>query len=272
MKAHDYAVSVTWQGDTRSYASYSREFRAVAPGKAAVVGSADPSFRGDRQLLNPEEMLVMSLSSCHMLSYLALCALQNIRVLAYRDRATARMVADRDGGRFEVVTLQPQVVIAEGSDLAAAQALHERAHASCYIASSVNFPVRHDATVVIGRVDAPVPRADLAVRLPDRPGALAELGDRLGKAGVSLEGGGGFAGVVHFLVSDPDRAVEALRDLEPVVRDVIALRLDQETPGQLGAVARKLGDAGVNIECVYSDHDHQLILVVDDAAKARAAL
>lgn len=268
MKAHDYAVSVTWQGDTKSYASYSREFRAVAPGKAAVVGSADPSFRGDRQLLNPEELLVMSLSSCHMLSYLALCALQKIRVLSYSDRATGRMVAGRDGGRFEAVMLHPQVVIAEGSDLAAAQALHEQAHASCYIASSVNFPVHHDASVVIGTVEAPPPRVDLAVRLADRPGALAELGERLGNAGVSLEGGGGFDGVVHFLVRDS----AAIRELDAVVRDVLTVRLDQETPGQLGAIARRLGDAGVNIECVYSDHDHQLILVVDDAERARAAL
>lgn len=150
MKAHDYAVSVTWEGDTGGgYAAYARQFTAVVPGKAALIGSADPSFRGDRQLLNPEELLVMSLSSCHLLSYLALCALQKIRVLSYADAATGQMVADRDGGRFASVTLHPRVVIADAKDLAQAQALHAQAHASCYIASSVNFPVEHEATVVV---------------------------------------------------------------------------------------------------------------------------
>jgi len=155
MKAHEYVVSLTWDGNTgrgtESYAAYSRQFSAGVPGKAQVIGSADPSFRGDPTLLNPEELLVMSLSSCHMLSYLALCALRKIRVVAYRDQATGLMRADKDGGRFEEVVLHPHVVIADETQLAAAQELHEQAHASCYIASSVNFAVRHDATVVVGQ-------------------------------------------------------------------------------------------------------------------------
>ena len=279
MKAHDYEVALAWEGNTgrgtADYAAYSRQFRAVSPGKPALVGSADPSFRGDRQLVNPEELLVMSLASCHMLSYLALCALRKIRVVDYRDRATGRMRADKDGGRFEEVVLHPHVVIEDEAQLADARALHEQAHASCYIASSVDFPVRHDATVTVGAVTLPAKRKDLAARLPDRPGALGELGDVLGRAGVSLEGGGGFAGVVHFLVRDAEVATAALRaaGIEVLgVRDVLELRLDQETPGQLGAVARVLGTAGVNIECVYSDHDHKLILVVADLAAARAAM
>ncbi|HEY4238333.1 MAG TPA: OsmC family protein [Kofleriaceae bacterium] len=276
MKAHEYAVAVTWEGNTgrgtADYAAYSREFRAAARGKAAVVGSADPAFRGDRRLVNPEEMLVMSLATCHMLSYLALCALRKIRVVAYTDAATGRMAADRSGGRFEAVGLRPQVVIAEGDDIEAARTLHEDAHAACYIASSVSFPVTCEATVSYGTAPARAPRRDLAVKLTDRPGALAEFGELLGNAGVSLEGGGGFGGEVHFLVSDPEKASEALRGFEPVVRDVIACRLDQEKPGQLGSLAKALGDAGVNIETIYSDHDHQLILVVDDAEKAREAI
>lgn len=153
MKSHEYAVALTWEGNTgqgtASYAAYSRQFRAVAEGKAAVIGSADPAYRGDGTLLNPEELLVMSLSSCHMLSYLALCALRGIRVVAYTDRATGRMSADREGGRFDEVTLHPEVVLADDAHLSAARELHEAAHASCYIASSVNFPVRHDATVTV---------------------------------------------------------------------------------------------------------------------------
>jgi organic hydroperoxide reductase OsmC/OhrA len=154
MKSHEYAVALTWEGNTgrgtESYAAYSREFRAVVPGKAAVVGSADPTFRGDSTLLNPEELLVMSLSSCHMLSYLALCALRKLRVVAYRDDATGLMRADNEGGRFEEVVLHPHVVIADPAHIELARSLHEQAHSSCYIASSVNFSVRHQATVVVG--------------------------------------------------------------------------------------------------------------------------
>lgn len=122
-------------------------------------------------------------------------------------------------------------------------------------------------------------RYDLAVQLPDRPGALAELGEALGAAGVSLEGGGGFTvgdhALVHFLVEDGARGAAALRERGLVVvgvSEVIEVRLAQAVPGQLGMLARRMADAGVNIECVYSDHDHQLILVVDDAvAAARVA-
>ncbi|MFT3695743.1 MAG: OsmC family protein [Kofleriaceae bacterium] len=279
MKAHEYSLSLAWEGNTgrgtADYAAYSRQFRAASPGKAAVIGSADPSFRGNKQLTNPEELLVMSLSSCHMLSYLALCALRKIRVLAYHDTATGRMVADKDGGKFEEVTLHPHVVIHEGDDLEAARALHEPAHASCYIASSVNFPVHHDATVIHGTAVLPAPRVDLAARLPDHPGALAEFGEVLGRAGVSLEGGGGFGGVVHFLVGDGEAGAAALRaaNIEVLgVREIVELRLDQGKPGQLGSLTRALGNAGINIECVYSDHDHQLILVVDNPEAARSAI
>jgi organic hydroperoxide reductase OsmC/OhrA len=279
MKAHDYAVALTWEGNlgrgTADYAAYSRQFRAAAAGKAAVTGSADPTFRGDRKLVNPEDLLVMSLASCHMLAYLALCALRKIRVVAYRDQATGRMMADKDGGRFEEVVLHPHVTIADEAQLEVARELHDQAHASCFIASSVNFPVRHAATVIAGTASAATKRSDLAARLPDRPGALAQLGEVLGRAGVSLEGGGGFGGVVHFLVRDAEVAAAALRGagIEVLgVRDIIELRLDQDKSGQLGSIARALGDAGVNIECVYSDHDHQLILVVDDVETASRAI
>lgn len=119
-------------------------------------------------------------------------------------------------------------------------------------------------------------RQDLAVVLRDQPGALAELGEVLGSAGISLEGGGGFTvgdhALVHFLVDDGPGAAAALRahGISVVgVRDVIQVRLAQAVPGQLGRLARRMAEAGVNIECVYSDHDHQLVLVVDDEAAAR---
>jgi hypothetical protein len=117
---------------------------------------------------------------------------------------------------------------------------------------------------------------DLAVRLPHRPGALAELGEALGAAGVSIEGGGAFVvdgtGVAHFLVDDALRARQALDAAGiPLVaeREVLVQRLDQETPGQLGAICRRMAEAGVNIEVLYSDHANQLILVVDDLERGR---
>jgi hypothetical protein len=113
---------------------------------------------------------------------------------------------------------------------------------------------------------------DLAMLLEDRPGALAELGEALARAGVSIEGGGVFAGVAHFLFQDGTAAREALEAASiPVIResDVVVQRLSQSEPGQLGKFARRMADAGVNIEVQYSDHDHQLILVVDDLARGR---
>jgi organic hydroperoxide reductase OsmC/OhrA len=143
-RVHDYRLALHWDSPgqgTVDYRSYSRQFRVEMSGKPDLLGSADPHFRGDAQLYNPEELLVIALSSCHMLSYLALCALKRVRVLAYIDEAHGRMVEHGNGGRFEEVTLRPRVTIAADSDLALARSLHHDAHESCYIASSVNFPV-----------------------------------------------------------------------------------------------------------------------------------
>jgi organic hydroperoxide reductase OsmC/OhrA len=260
---HAYRLALRWDSaddGTIDYRSYSRRWIARVEGKPDLIGSADASFRGDPSIYNPEDLLVASLSSCHLLSYLALCARKQVRVIAYTDDARGRMVTSGGGGRFAEVVLRPHVTIAAG-DLELARALHHDAHQACFIAASVNFPVTVEPTVVA----APV-RRDLAVRLPDRPGVLATFGEALGAAGISLEGGGGFAGVVHFLVEDADRAAAAARDagLEVLaIRDVLVTRLRQDQPGQLGAIARALADAGVNIDCVYSDHDGQLVLCVD---------
>jgi hypothetical protein len=117
---------------------------------------------------------------------------------------------------------------------------------------------------------------DLAILLDHRPGALAELGTALGQAGVSIEGGGAWVvegrGVAHFLFADATAAAEALEAAGIEVKDareVIVLRLQQGVPGQLGALTRRMADAGVNIEVLYSDHNNQLILVVDDLARGR---
>lgn len=117
---------------------------------------------------------------------------------------------------------------------------------------------------------------DLALTLTDRPGALAVMGEALGSAGVSVEGGGAWVvdgrGVAHFLVADAAAARAALRHAGITVdsvREVIIQRLAQDVPGQLGKLTRRMADAGVNIEVLYSDHDNQLVLVVDDHAKGR---
>jgi hypothetical protein len=118
---------------------------------------------------------------------------------------------------------------------------------------------------------------DLAIALEDRPGALAEMGEALGRARVSIEGGGawvvGGRGVAHFLFADgaaARRALEAAGIRVLAQRDVLVQRLKQGAPGQLGLLTRRMAEAGVNIEVLYSDHDHQLILVVDDVAGGRA--
>ena len=118
---------------------------------------------------------------------------------------------------------------------------------------------------------------DLAIRLENRPGAIAEMGEALGKAGVSVEGGGGFVfdgkAIAHFLFEDAAAARQALEENGIEVledREVLVQKLNQEQPGQLGKISRLMAEAGVNIEVIYSDHQNQLILVVDDLEKGRA--
>jgi hypothetical protein len=118
---------------------------------------------------------------------------------------------------------------------------------------------------------------DLAIQLDDRPGALADMGEALGRAGVSIEGGGAWVvdgrGVAHFLFEDgaaARQALEATGIRVLAVREVVVQRLHQGVPGQLGRLTRRMGEAGVNIEALYSDHEHRLILVVDDPPKAQA--
>ena len=145
---HHYEVSVTWTGNrgtgTSDYRAYSRNYEVAADGKAAIAGSSDPAFRGDVERWNPEELLLASLSSCHQLWYLHLCADAGLVVTAYRDEAHGVMRTEGSvgGGYFTEVTLRPTVTFATAADLALAKELHREAHKRCFIASSVNFPVR----------------------------------------------------------------------------------------------------------------------------------
>lgn len=145
---HHYTAHLIWDGNrgdgTSSYATYGREHRLLVPGKPEIQATADAAFRGDAAKLNPEDLLVAALSSCHMLTYLALCARGKINVLAYEDEATGTMKEDgKGGGRFAEVVLRPRVTIADAADVERATALHERAHELCYIANSCNFPIHH---------------------------------------------------------------------------------------------------------------------------------
>ena len=150
-KEHHYRTHLIWtgaaSGPTASYDSYSRDYTIEIEGKPSFTGSADPTFRGDPALHNPEDLLVMALSACHMLSYLAECARAGIRVLSYSDEASGTMSWLDGKVRFKDVFLHPRVVIAEGGDLNKALELHHKAHEGCFIASSVSFPVRHEAAV-----------------------------------------------------------------------------------------------------------------------------
>lgn len=151
MSAHHYAARLVWtgarQGPTTTYQSYSREYEFQCNGKAAISGSADPLYRGDPTLYNPEELVVAALSSCHLLSYLAECARGGVHVVSYEDDATGVMAVKDGKMRIVEVVLRPKVRIARGCDLERARGLHEKAHEECFIASSVNFPVRHEESV-----------------------------------------------------------------------------------------------------------------------------
>ncbi len=146
MKEHQYKVNVVWTGNTgegtRNYRSYSRNHVISAGNKPEIPASSDPNFRGDPARYNPEELFVSTLSTCHMLWYLHLCATNKITVLAYEDSPAGVMAENEDGsGEFLHVRLNPRITIAMGDNLDRARQLHHEAHRFCFIANSVKFPV-----------------------------------------------------------------------------------------------------------------------------------
>jgi organic hydroperoxide reductase OsmC/OhrA len=152
-REHRYRIAVDWTGNlgtgTSSYRAYGRNHEICADGKSAPIpGSSDPHFRGDASRYNPEELLVASLSACHMLWFLHLCADRGIVVTGYRDEAEGTMAEHADGsGEFVKVVLKPYVTLADPSREPELKELHDKAHHFCAMARSVNFPVECQAAV-----------------------------------------------------------------------------------------------------------------------------
>jgi organic hydroperoxide reductase OsmC/OhrA len=157
-KTHSYELSMRWTGNlgpgTISYRGYDRDHEVVWGDKPTIAGSSDPAFRGDPKRWSPEELLVATLSQCHMLWYLHLAAVAGVVVTSYVDLPVGSMTEEDDGsGQFNKVTLRPIVTIANDEQRDLAEALHHDAHGKCFIARSVNFPVMHRVTI---RSDAEV--------------------------------------------------------------------------------------------------------------------
>ncbi|MCK0715932.1 OsmC family protein [Chromohalobacter sarecensis] len=143
---HDYSATVVWTGNsgegTKNYRAFSGDHEITCGSKPTIFGSSDPEFLGDSSRYNPEELLLSSLSACHMLWYLHLCANAGVTVSEYVDNAIGRMIETTNGsGYFESVTLKPSIQIGKTDDHELAKALHDKAHSFCFIANSVNFEV-----------------------------------------------------------------------------------------------------------------------------------
>ena len=168
---HDYKARLVWDGNlgdgTTSYKGYGRKYRVQFDGKPDLPGSADTIFRGDANLYNPEDLFVASLSSCHLLTYPALCPRAKISVVAYEDDASGTLVLRPDGGgKFESVTLRPKVTIAAGGDEKRAMELHETAHDMCFVGASVSVPVRVEPQI---KVAQPANTAQKSREMESRP-------------------------------------------------------------------------------------------------------
>lgn len=150
MKEHHYRIHLEWTGNlgrgTQGYRAYSRDHVITVEGKVSdIPASSDPAFRGDPSRYNPEELFLSSLSACHMLWFLHLCAVNEIVVTEYVDQAVGTMEEAPDGsGRFREVILRPQIRVEQEAMIIPAEALHREANRMCFIANSCNFPVRHE--------------------------------------------------------------------------------------------------------------------------------
>lgn len=151
---HNYELTIKWTGNngtgTSSYKAYERSHSVLVDNKAEILGSSDPEFRGDKTKHNPEDLLLASVSSCHMLWYLHLCATAGVVVTDYVDHATGTMTeTSNDSGKFTAIILNPVVTVKDISMIKKANALHKEANALCFIANSLNFPVQHNPICIV---------------------------------------------------------------------------------------------------------------------------
>lgn len=154
-KEHQYSLTIEWTGNTGSgtsnYRSYKRSHTVKLDGKKDIECSSDPAFLGESTKHNPEELLLASVSSCHMLWYLHLCSVAKINVVSYEDKPSGIMIETSDGGgHFSEITLRPKVELSDNSLAQKADELHNEANRLCFIANSCNFPIHHKATYPVG--------------------------------------------------------------------------------------------------------------------------
>jgi organic hydroperoxide reductase OsmC/OhrA len=150
-KQHNYAATIKWTGNkgkgTSNYIEFERSHSINIDNKPTILGSSDPAFLGDNSKHNPEELLLASLSSCHMLWYLHLCSVSNIIVTSYTDIATGTMLETSNGsGQFSEASLNPTVIVSKNSMIKKAIELHNKANKLCFIANSINFKILHNCT------------------------------------------------------------------------------------------------------------------------------
>ncbi|UOB17049.1 OsmC family protein [Abyssalbus ytuae] len=153
-REHNYSLTVHWTGNsgkgTSGYKEFERSHVISTTNKPDILGSSDPAFRGDPFKYNPEELLIASISACHMLWYLHLCSEAGIIITGYSDKPTGIMIETKDGnGRFKEVSLNPAITISESSMIPKASKLHQRANELCFIANSLTFKVYHNPDFIV---------------------------------------------------------------------------------------------------------------------------
>ncbi len=154
MTVHNYELRVTWTGNrgdgTADIRGYDRDHTIAADGPPDLEGSAEPGFLGDPKRWNPEQLFVASVSQCHLLWYLGLCARAGVVVSEYVDEPVGTMVTAPDGsGKFTDLVLRPRIVVESQDQVEKAMSLHEQANKMCFVAQSLNFPVRHEPHVTV---------------------------------------------------------------------------------------------------------------------------
>ena len=156
-KQHHYALNIRWTGNagngTSGYKTYERSHIISGPNKPEIQASSDPPFRGDPLKYNPEELLLASASSCHMLWYLHFCSSEGVIVTAYEDSPSATMTEDETGnGKFTEIKLRPHITVKSGDMIHKAESLHSKANEFCYIANTLNIPVHHEASYEVEEI------------------------------------------------------------------------------------------------------------------------